>query len=198
MKHWVKICGMTGPADVAAALAAGADAIGFVFATSVRQVGIAQAVALAAPARGQVAIVAVMRHPPADLARAVIERFDPDIVQTDAADFAALPLPPRIRPLPVYRDSAPPATDGLPATLLYESDSSGSGGRADWQAAAGYARATDVVLAGGLNPDNVAAAIEAVQPAGVDVSSGVEARPGVKDPQRIHAFVAAARRVFGG
>ncbi|MEM1263105.1 MAG: phosphoribosylanthranilate isomerase [Pseudomonadota bacterium] len=198
MKRWVKICGMTGPADVAAALAAGADAIGFVFAPSVREVGVAQAKALAKPARGSVDIVAVMRHPTAAAARAVIDGFEPDIVQTDALDFAAMDVPVAVRRLPVYRDSAPPDAAELPAALLYESDASGSGGRADWHAASKLAADTAVVLAGGLDPDNVAAAIDAVQPAGVDVSSGVEALPGVKDPQRIHAFVAAARREFGG
>ena len=193
-RRWVKVCGMTSAAGVAAALEAGADAIGFVFAESVRKVDVDTALALAAPARGRAAIVAVMRHPEPAAAAAIVARFAPDWLQTDAGDFAALALPPGVAALPVYRDSAPPDPGRLPARLLYESDHSGSGATADWTRAKALAGQTWLTLAGGLNPGNVGPAIENVAPAGVDVSSGVESRPGIKDPDLIHAFVAAARR----
>ncbi|HXO15375.1 MAG TPA: phosphoribosylanthranilate isomerase, partial [Steroidobacteraceae bacterium] len=84
-----------------------------------------------------------------------------------------------------------PAT--LPGRILFEGPLSGSGVASDWNAARRLARCTQLVLAGGLNTGNVAAAIAAVQPFGVDVSSGVEVRPGMKSPTEIVNFAAAAR-----
>ena len=84
-----------------------------------------------------------------------------------------------------------PAT--LPRRILFEGPVSGTGVAGDWAAARRLARCTQLVLAGGLNSGNVAAAIGAVQPFGVDVSSGVEVRPGVKSPEQIVSFASAAR-----
>jgi phosphoribosylanthranilate isomerase len=83
--------------------------------------------------------------------------------------------------------------DPLPSRVLYEGAVSGTGRTADWAGAHAVARRAEVLLAGGLNPDNVAEAIRVVGPWGVDVSSGVEAAPGVKSPTKILQFVAAAR-----
>jgi len=77
--------------------------------------------------------------------------------------------------------------------LVYEGPRSGVGRTVDWARAHGVARRGLVTLAGGLAPDNVAEAIRTVRPFGVDVSSGVESEPGVKDPGRIRAFVEAVR-----
>ena len=82
----------------------------------------------------------------------------------------------------------------LPTRCLVEGPRSGTGQVADWHAAAAMAARTQVVLAGGLQAGNVAAAVHAVRPWGVDVSSGVESAPGVKDAVRIHEFVFAARQ----
>src|SRR5690606_41433927 len=94
------------------------------------------------------------------------------------------------RALPVFRTvpDGPP-----PPRLLCEGPVSGRGVRADWTVARALARRTELVLAGGLDPDSVAAAVAAVGPWGVDVSSGVERRRGEKDPALIEAFVARAR-----
>jgi phosphoribosylanthranilate isomerase len=83
--------------------------------------------------------------------------------------------------------------DAVPRRLLYEGDNSGAGELANWEAAAALAFQTQLILAGGLNADNVTAAISRVRPWGVDVSSGVEKERGVKDPDRIRAFVQAVR-----
>ena len=84
----------------------------------------------------------------------------------------------------------------LPTRCLVEGPRSGTGQVADWTLAAAIAARTQVVLAGGLHAGNVAAAVQAVRPWGVDVSSGVESAPGVKDAARINEFVFAARQAL--
>jgi len=209
MTLWIKICGLTTPDAVAAALDAGADAIGFVFAKSLRQVTPDVARRLAAPARGRAPCVAVTRHPTQQDIDDIVAIFKPDVLQTDAADLVELRLPAQLQLLPVFRGARDPAggdRDGkdlgagdesntLPSRLLFEGAISGAGVPCDWTAAHRVARRTELVLAGGLNPANVAAAIAAVQPFGVDVSSGVEARPGIKSPVEIANFVRAAREL---
>jgi phosphoribosylanthranilate isomerase len=93
MTVWIKICGMTTPAAVEAALQARVDAIGFVFAQSVRQLTPAQAASLAAPARGRVLCTAVTRHPTQQALDQIIEVFRPDLLQTDATDLPSLRIP---------------------------------------------------------------------------------------------------------
>jgi phosphoribosylanthranilate isomerase len=191
MNLFVKICGMTTPEAVTAAAAAGADAVGFVFAKSPRSVDVARACALSRALPPGILRVAVFRHPEAELARAVREGFRPDWVQSDLADRDGMPQGPGAF-LPVLR-AGDPWPDPLPARLLFEGPVSGSGTLADWDEAARLARRAEVLLAGGLHPGNVALAIDRVRPWGVDVSSGVEARRGIKDPDMIHAFITAAR-----
>jgi phosphoribosylanthranilate isomerase len=189
---WIKICGMTTSAAMDAALEARVDAIGFVFATSVRELTPATASALARPARGRVRCVAVTHHPTQRAVDEIVREFAPDLLQSDAEDFAALRLPPTLETLAVVRagGSLPAA---LPARLLFEGPASGRGQLSDWSAAAELARRTELILAGGLSEANVAAALQHVRPFGVDVSSGVEQRPGVKSPAAIVRFVAAVR-----
>lgn len=192
---WVKICGLTTPQAVAAALEAGVDAIGFVFAESPRCVTPEAAARLAEPARGRAACVAVTRHPQASAVEEILRVFKPDILQSDLADLATLALPASLAVLPVLRSS--PADDQtLPARLLFEGPRSGAGVPCDWSAARHLARRSQLVLAGGLDPDTVALAVDQVRPFGVDVSSGVEERPGIKSPAAIASFVAAARQSF--
>jgi len=164
---FVKICGLSTPEGVDAALAAGADAIGFVFAPSVRRVTPMEAAALAAPARGRALCVAVTLHPTSAEVEEILDIFSPDLMQTDIEDAAVFSHRARARLLPVLREGAT-----LPEQLP---------------------KRTDVLLAGGLNPDNVADAIRIVRPWGVDVSSGVESTPGTKLSSKITDFVAAAR-----
>lgn len=192
MTVWTKICGLSDEAGVAAAVACGADAIGFVFADSPRRVAPDRAASLARIVRDRVAVVAVMHHPEAAFAMAVQRELRPDFLQTDAADFDDLELLDEVLPLPVYRDDGRLA-EPLPERLLFEGAVSGSGNTADWSIARRFARGRQLILAGGLRPDNVADAIDAVRPWGVDVSSGVESAPGIKDAARIRAFMDAVR-----
>jgi len=191
---WVKICGMTTPAAVAAALEAGADAIGFVFAPSPRRLTPQAAAALARVARGRICCVAVTRRPTQAAVDEIVSSFAPDVLQSDAADLDSLRLPAQLARLPVVR-AAEAAPEPLPQRVLFEGPASGAGQLSDWNAARALARRTQLILAGGLSAANVAAALAAVQPFGVDVSSGVETEPGVKSPAEIIAFVAAARAV---
>ena len=193
MRTRVKICGITRVEDAHAAANAGADAIGFVFAKSVRQVSPATARALAVPARGRAACVAVTLHPEARALDEILAVFEPDLLQTDASDLAAF-APGKVRcpVLPVVRAGSEPPSP-LPDRLLFEGPVSGTGEIADWERARDVALRTRLVLAGGLRPANVATAIARVRPYGVDVSSGVESQPGVKSPALILEFVKAAR-----
>ena len=189
---WIKICGVTDEAAVAAALQAGVDAIGFVFSPSPRQIQPAAAARLAAPARNRARCIAVTRHPQQPLLDEIVRDFKPDGWQTDIGDLGILKVPRQLAILPVLR-SGSLALESPPRRFLFEGARSGQGVTSDWIAAARLARDAELILAGGLRPDNVATAIESVRPFGVDVSSGVEAQPGKKSPTLIAAFVAAAR-----
>jgi len=192
---FVKICGMNSADAVEAAVAAGADAIGFVFAESPRQVTPEQAKALCANVPAHVLRVAVMRHPHKEQWERVLEVFEPNWLQTDADDLKWIKLPKATLALPVYRDSNAPADSDLPDRLLFEGTHSGSGRVADWDEAHGLARVAEVILAGGLTADNVEDAIRFERPWGVDVSSGVERARGEKDPEKIKEFVARVRAI---
>jgi phosphoribosylanthranilate isomerase len=138
-----------------------------------------------------------MLHPSQAELDDVWSQFRPDILQTDAEDFATLRVPHELKVTPVFRAGRElPAV--LPSRLLFEGPVSGTGETTDWSAAAKLAARTQLILAGGLKPTNVAEAIAAARPFGVDVSSGVEARPGVKDPQKIHDFVRIAKAAGSG
>ena len=192
MSLWVKICGLRTADAIAAAATAGAQAVGFVFhEASPRNLDVGEAAALQRVVPSGVERVAVFLHPAQALVDAVLEAVRPDWVQTDVADLARLRLPASQRVLPVVRDAASVAS--LPARILFESAHSGSGDTADWELAARLAGRAELVLAGGLEPSNVAEAIARVRPFGLDVSSGVESSRGLKDPARIREFVAAAR-----
>ena len=196
---WLKICGITSEDAVEAALAARVDAIGFVLAPSVRRVEPAQAALLAAPARGRVALIAVTMHPSQPLVDEIVRVLRPDMLQSDLEDFDGLRLPDALARLPVLRTAAAAGSASaraLPARVLFEGARSGSGEAADWQAAARMARRCELILAGGLNAHNVGAAVHAVRPYGVDVSSGVESAPGRKSAQKIAEFVQAAKAAF--
>jgi len=186
---FVKICGLSTEEHVGVAVDAGADALGFVFAESVRRIDPAHAARIATGIPAGVKRVAVMLHPSNEEWQAVLHGFAPDVLQSDAEDFADLDMPHDVRRWPVCREGNR-VTDTL---FLYEGAKSGQGEAVDWVRAAEVAKNGQMILAGGLNPDNVAEAIGAVRPYGVDVSSGVESAPGEKDSQKIREFISAAK-----
>ena len=191
MNLLVKICGLSDERHVVAAVEAGAGALGFVFAESVRKVTpeVAKSISDAVPR--DVKRVAVMLHPANDDWLAVLETFEPDVLQTDADDYDGLEIPASVERWPVFREGRP--VSDVSGIYVYEGPTSGRGETVDWSAAAELARSGQIILAGGLGPDNVATAIQIVEPFGVDVSSGVESAPGQKDSRLIREFISAAK-----
>jgi phosphoribosylanthranilate isomerase len=192
---WIKICGMTTPEAVEAALEARADAIGFVFSTSPRRLAPAAAARLAAPARGRLCCVAVTQRLVQRDLEEILAAFEPDALQTDAEDLTRLKIPRSLVSLPVLR-AGRALPEHLPPRVLYEGPVSGVGVPCDWSSARDLATRTELVLAGGLTQHNVGAAVESVRPFGVDVSSGVEEWLGRKSPEKVTRFVEAARQAF--
>jgi phosphoribosylanthranilate isomerase len=200
----IKICGMTSAADARAAADLGADYLGFVFyPRSPRAVTPAQVRAIRAELPAEIRLVGVFVNLPRAAVLKALEICRLDIVQLHgdetAKDYGDLPAPVWRA---VRREGAvwTPAPEAWPAAQRLLVDAAapeaygGTGRTADWRAAAVLARARPCMLAGGLTPANVAAAIRAVRPAGVDVASGVEAQPGRKDRRKMAAFIAAVRK----
>jgi phosphoribosylanthranilate isomerase len=209
----VKICGLSTPETVDAAIAAGADMIGLVFfPKSPRNVTLDQAAALAERARGKARIVAlVVDAGDAELA-AIIEKVDPDLIQAHGAesperiaDIGRLTGKPVIKAIRVKDDADIAAAADyadVASLILYDSKApetlgsalpGGNGHAFDWGLLEG-ARRPAFMLAGGLTPENVAEAIRVTGAPVVDVSSGVETAPGVKDTGLIRKFIEAARQ----
>lgn len=199
----VKICGITTPEAALAASDAGADAVGFVFAESPRRIAIDTALELTSHLSPLVTRVAVFRYPEPASVDEVISELRPDVVQTEPTTDIEATVGLRSRLLPVFHDSID-LSDRIAsymvsrnpgdAVLLEASGRGGRGAAPSWQRAAGVAQSVYLVLAGGLSPLNVEEAVLTVAPYAVDVSSGVESSPGVKDPRLIEKFIAAARQ----
>jgi phosphoribosylanthranilate isomerase len=197
----IKICGVTTAEDAAMAIGAGAGAIGVnLWPGSKRHVGLEAARSvLAAVPPGILKVGVFVNAPPAEIARAVgelgLDRAQLHGDETVAA-YAALDAACLVKAVRVRDEASIAAAGGwTPALWLYDAFVDGFGGGgvpAPWHVIARAAQ-RPFLLAGGLTPDNVAAGIRATRPDGVDVASGVEQRPGVKDPAKVAAFVAAAR-----
>lgn len=198
MTLFVKLCGIANQADLEAAVVAGADAVGLVITPSPRQVTLSVARSLMSLLPADVLGVAVFHDPTPQLLLQVQEEVAPDLFQADLRSLAGLPGD-RILPVVVDSDSLEVDLDtALDATtsgmvLVDSAAKGGSGVPANWDRLANLAVSESVVLAGGLDVRNVAAAVSRVAPFGVDVSSGIERRPGEKDPELMKAFVTAAR-----
>ena len=140
MRLLVKICGLGNPADVKAAVDAGADAVGFVFAESPRRISAANANAAVQELSCRVTKVAVMHHPSNAEWREVFDVFRPDVLQTDVEDFDGLEIPASVTRWPVFRDVNTELHEDFPAVFLYEGAVSGQGQPVDWR----YRRSSDL------------------------------------------------------
>ncbi|MFM8267478.1 MAG: phosphoribosylanthranilate isomerase [Ilumatobacteraceae bacterium] len=196
---FVKICGITTEDDALLAVAMGADAVGFVFAPSPRQVAAQQVYDITRRLPPEILTIGVFRDEHPSRVIEVIDRAGlkgaqlhghetPDVVAAVAERVRVV-----IKAVPAGSDDARRAHQFGTDLILVDAPSPGSGKVFDWSLAADVAPGPRMILAGGLDPDNVADAIRAVQPWGVDVSSGVERSPGRKDPLKVKAFIERAR-----
>jgi phosphoribosylanthranilate isomerase len=205
----VKICGLTRLDDCLAAVDAGADTLGFNFYPRSPRYLSPETCALLVgelARRGAPVVTAglFVNQPPPEVA-AVLDRCGLDLAQLHYDDRPEDLTPLQGRAFMALRDPDPSSAGlyvpanlqpGRPALLIdahVPGAYGGTGQTADWERARAIAARYPILLAGGLTPANVAAAVAAVQPWGVDVASGVESAPGQKDQAKIRAFVTAAR-----
>jgi phosphoribosylanthranilate isomerase len=201
---FLKICGITRLTDALHAVEQGATAVGFVlWPRSPRAVSVERAAEIIAELPSHVMAVGVFVNEPVDGIRAIAKRTRLTAVQLHGDEppaYAEALDWPVIRAVSVGDiGEALQAWSPETALLLDNIDPvrrGGTGAVIDWSEAANLAQTRRVVLAGGLTPANVASAIRAVRPFGVDVSSGVESAPGVKDFGKVTQFIANAREAF--
>ena len=196
---FVKVCGVTTEEDALLAIAMGADAIGFIFAPSPRQVIAANVAKITSRLPPEIMTVGVFRdeHPE----RVVEVVFDAGLraaqlhghENAEAVGFVASHIRYVIK---AYAATSPELSGAgsLPVeAILVDGPSPGSGRVFDWRLAEGLPRTRKIILAGGLSAENVAEAIRRVRPWGVDASTSLESSPGHKDPTKVRAFIKAAR-----
>lgn len=196
---FVKICGITNEDDALFAVAMGADAVGFVFAPSIRQIAAQQVYDITRRLPPEILTVGVFRdeHPErvidtigrAGLKAAQLHGHEsPGMVREVAASVRWV-----IKAVVAGSPDALHANEFGTDLILVDAPSPGSGQVFDWGLFEGLPDGPRYILAGGLNPGNVANAVERVMPWGVDVASGVEKTPGRKDALKVKSFVERAR-----
>ena len=190
----VKICGLKEPEHVQAAVAAGVDAVGFVFAPSKRQVTVEQATMLAQHVPKHVLKVGVFVDETVETMLAIAKRVPLDVIQLHGQETTDVI---RQLPYPTIKAVGVRTTADIDTLQTFDSDYvlvdapiAGSGEPFDWNLLT--ARYENLILAGGLSNDNITEALQRIAPLMVDVSSGVETN-GVKDPAKISAFIAAVK-----
>jgi phosphoribosylanthranilate isomerase len=210
----VKICGLSTALTLDAALDAGADMVGFVFfPKSPRHVDWTTARSLGLEARGRAKIVALSVDADDETLERIVDVLSPDLMQLHGGETPArvkrigeLCARPTMKAIGVAERAdlaTAEAYEGVADYLLIDAKPpkdaalpGGNGRPFDWSLTRDFRPPAPWLLSGGLDPDTVAAAITLSGARGVDVSSGVERAPGVKDPAKIRAFLAAARRAF--
>jgi phosphoribosylanthranilate isomerase len=196
---FVKICGITNEEDALLAVAMGADAVGFVFAPSPRQIAPTLAADIAKRLPPEVLTVGVFRD---QVSTRVVEIVNSAGLRgaqlhghesPDDATYVRSRVPFLIQAFAAGDRALDRASEYPADAFLIDSATPGSGEIFDWSLAEGAPDGQRVIIAGGLTPDNVVDAIERTKPWGVDVSSGVEREPGRKDARLVKAFIEAAR-----
>lgn len=205
---FIKICGITTVDDALRAATLGADAVGFIFwPNSPRFIEPRTARAIVRRLAGRLRTVGVFVNQPLSEVNAAAASVGIDMVQLhgeENAEYCAAMTRPVIKTLALGSASAEEDVDRIPesATLLLDKldpvRKGGTGCRVNWNLAARIALRRPTILAGGLNPVNVAAAVKIVEPYGIDISSGIEWSPGVKDPRLMEALFEALNRSRAG
>jgi phosphoribosylanthranilate isomerase len=197
---FVKICGTTSEEDALLSVALGADAVGFIFAPSKRQVTATAVSDIVKRLPPEVMTVGVFRD---DDAQRVVDQVLASGVRAvqlhgqetrKDIEFIRSKLPLTIIKVVAAGSSQVQKADKYRADMvMLDAPNPGSGQVYDWRLADGVPDGVKLIIAGGLNPENVHAAIESVQPWGVDVATGVEASPGRKDPRKLREFIKNAK-----
>jgi phosphoribosylanthranilate isomerase len=196
---FVKICGITNEDDALLSVAMGADAVGFIFAPSTRQVAPQQVFDITRRLPPEILTVGVFRDEHPSRVIDIVNRSGVKAAQLHgnetAAQTAEVAASVRwvIKAFAAGSPMLPKAASYGTPMVLVDAPSPGSGKVFDWDLAAEAPGGLQIILAGGLTPDNVADGIEAVEPWGVDVSSGVERAPGRKDALKVKRFIEHAR-----
>jgi phosphoribosylanthranilate isomerase len=197
----VKICGIRDAAGAELAVESGADLIGFHFCSSPRRISPEAAKAIVDDLAVRPAIVGVFIDQSEDEVRRVAEFVGLDLVQLHGSEPIGFDAgTPAIKVIKV-KDGRIPSAEGWPDPVMLDSwsaDQRGGTGRTwDWELARPLISSRRVFIAGGLEPGNVGTVVSGFKPYGVDVSSGVEASVGVKDPIKVRAFIRAVRLAEG-
>jgi phosphoribosylanthranilate isomerase len=197
----IKICGTTSEDDALLAVAMGANAVGFVFAPSPRQIPLQRAADIVKRLpRDEVLTVGVFRD---EAPRRVVQAVYSAGLQAaqlhghetpDETSWIRERVPMVIKAFAAGDPRVARAADYGVDVVLLDAPSPGSGRVFDWALTGDVPDGQKLMIAGGLTPENVSAAVMRVRPWGVDVVSGVEASPGQKDPMKVKAFIEAARR----
>jgi phosphoribosylanthranilate isomerase len=196
---FVKICGVTNEQDALVAVAMGADAVGFIFAPSVRQVAAGAIAEIVRRLPPEIVTVGVFRDALPERVVDVVHQAGLRAAQLHGREtpeevaYVAERIPLVIKAFPVGARPLEEVSNYAADVFLVDGPEPGSGQVFDWRLVDGVPRTRRLILSGGLNPDNVADAVRVVRPWGVDVSSGVEREPGKKDARLVRAFIQAAR-----
>ena len=202
----IKICGLTGEDDALFCASRGADFLGFIFVPeSPRYVEPEKVAAIARAVRAQEGpqpqLVGVFRDASVDYVREVAQLIGLDRVQLHGSESdddirsLGMPVTKTLRVGDTLPDTnAYPSADWLLFDTYDERREGGTGRRFDWSLLAMFGRNQPFLLAGGLTPDNVAAAVSMVRPDGIDLASGVESSPGVKDHAKVERLIERVRR----
>lgn len=199
----VKICGLTRQADVDTAVTAGADALGFVFAKSPRQLDAASAAVLCREIPADRRKIGLFMNQEAGEVEAILARTPLDMLQFHGDEgnaYCATFGLPFLKAVSMFEEDPQQVAARFPdaAGILLDAHqpggAGGTGSTFDWTRS--FASNKPVWLAGGLNPDNVAHAVRQFQPYAVDVSSGVESAPGIKDDALVKTFLSNAKQAL--
>lgn len=204
MRTRIKFCGMTREADIAKAVALGVDAIGLILVPgSKRELSLQRAAELSAAVPPLVSLVCLVANQPEQQIRTILAAMRVDLLQFHGNETDAqckIYGRPFVKAVAMGDDDAAVQLNDWPSAVALVLDGhrrgelGGQGRSFDWSAQIDRSR-QPLLLAGGLSEGNVAQAIAAVRPYAVDVSSGIESAPGIKDPQRMEAFISEVQRV---